>query len=281
MNFLRGRFWYSSIRLSISACRRMAASERSARSRPLTAGAGVSAGSGRGAALCTFWLDSRAWASRRCCRASSSCTRRWASARSRPGLRGSTTGSGVRARRFSSTLPPRSRFACARTSALAGRSFIITLTNTTSSGALADLTLSASGNRKWIESRTACRTMETASAPAKIRCPGSQPAAIVPRPRPAIIKCILTSSLQPFHILGILDLTGGSLHDLAGFRRPAVHAREAALEKIDGSYFEPNAGARFERGQRGHPDDERQAVESHEGLAQHDRVDVPEDRQST
>ena len=41
MNFLRGRFWYSSIWRSICACRRIAASARSARSRPLGCVAGV------------------------------------------------------------------------------------------------------------------------------------------------------------------------------------------------------------------------------------------------
>src|SRR5438034_590797 len=265
MNFLRGRFWYSSICLSICACSRIAASERSARSRPFGCVAASCAGAALGASAGTRSAESRAWASRRCCWASSCCVRRCASARSRPGLRGSVTGRGVLARRSWSTLPPRSRFVCANTSALLGLSRVLAFTRTTSSGRFSDFQRIESGSRKCTAIAAACSAIEMPSA-----APSTRSLA-------ANIKCILTSALQAFHTLGFLARGRQViLHGRGALAEGlTVHGRERGFQEVRLAYVEAHAGSRLQRRQRGYARYERQPLGPDEILAQHHRLERP------
>ena len=159
MNCLRGRFWYSSWRLSICACSFIDARASSRRSRPVCCGVVSSAGVGRAASLAATGGDALASASKRCCCASSSATRRLASARSLPSV-ALVTGSGVFALLSWSVFPPPSRLACARAWAFEGRSRVLVLTRMTSSGWVEE-NFSTSGNLKCSESNSPCRTRDT------------------------------------------------------------------------------------------------------------------------
>src|SRR3954468_10739704 len=264
MNFLRGRCWYSSSCLSICACKRIAASERSASSRPLGRCAACTAGAGLGGCCASCACEARAIASSCCWRASSSRTRRSASARSWPGCFGLVTGSGERARRRSSTVPPRSRLACARTSALAGRSRVFALTSTTSSRGSALGERKAFGNLKCTPSRTACSTMDVPNAMASTR---SWPAGTE-----GDLMCILISVGQAFHSLGffvgIRSLFSGLRRRLQRLPVGEIHG---ALKEVDAAHCEPHAGAAVHAvRERRDAQDKRQAVDPHQVLAQHD-----------
>ena len=67
-----------------------------------------------------------------------------------------STGSGVFARRLASVLPPPSRFACARMSALVGFAIVLALTSATSSGGPLSVSCFRSNGLKWIVSTTRC-----------------------------------------------------------------------------------------------------------------------------
>src|SRR5947209_11072111 len=263
MNFLRGRCWYSSSCLSICACRRIAASERSARSRPLGRGAASSAVAALGGCCASRACEARAIASRSCWRASSSRTRRSASAKSWPGFFGLVTGSGERVRRRSSTVPPRSRLAWARTSALVGRSRVFALTSMTSSRGSALGERKAFGNLKCTPSRTACSTIDVPNAMASTR---SWPAGTE-----GDLMCILISVGQAFHSLGFFVGIRSLFSGLrGGLQRLPVDEIHAALEEVDAAHREPHARtAAHAFGQRRDPQDERQSVESDQIFAQH------------
>src|SRR5918999_4120494 len=244
----------------------MAARARSARSRPLGWAPGSSTPGWVGVGAGTRACASRAWTSISCCVASRLRCRRCASARSLPGLRGSVTGSGVFARLRSSTVPPRLRFDWARTSAFAGRSFVLALTSTTSSGALEGFQRSDSGSLKWTESSAACSASESPiAAPSTRSC--------LPK-----IKCNLTSILQAFHILGFLtSVLCGIRHARAGLAgRFAVCAGDRAVKQVDRSDLEAYPGARGEGRRRTYPRDERQAFDTHQVLPQHHRLEGPD-----
>ena len=154
------------------------------------------AGSGLACAISLRW------------RSSSSCTRRLACASDLPGSSGWVTGSGVLARTLRSVLPPRSRFACARASALAGASLVFALTRMTSRGVFGEFQRRASGNVKCTVSRPACRARETttdACSAREFRCTpvqihgrrygsvASAPCNIVSRIRPGAILRLWTA----------------------------------------------------------------------------------------
>src|SRR5687767_494889 len=149
--------------------------------------------------------------------------RRCASTRSLPGLGGAVTGSGVFARRFWSTLPPRSRLDCASTSGREGRSRVLALTSTTSSGWLADFHRCESGNLKCMERSAPCSRMEIPTA-----APSTRSSRLM-------VKCNLTSILQAFHILELL----------ASLEEPA---RERALQLVDAVDRQAHARPGIERG---------------------------------
>jgi hypothetical protein len=104
------------------------------------------------------------------------------------------TGSGVFALRLSSTLPPRSRFAWASTSAFAGFSLVFALSSTTSSAWLSGGRRIASGDLKCTAIATACSTIDKPSA-APSTCS-------LLRSVKSALRYILTSIRQAFHILG-------------------------------------------------------------------------------
>eukprot|EP01022_Parablepharisma_sp_SALTPOND_P030346 TRINITY_DN760_c0_g2_i2.p1 TRINITY_DN760_c0_g2~~TRINITY_DN760_c0_g2_i2.p1 ORF type:complete len:1834 (-),score=673.82 TRINITY_DN760_c0_g2_i2:3861-9362(-) len=161
-----GRLLYSSIFLATSASMRAIARAVSIMSRALSRGASVTFCC---SLLATCCGDCCSWASiLRCC-CSSSATRRWVVLTLSPSSSRFMSGSGDLARPCSA-LPPPSRLACARASALTGFLSCLALTRMTSSSGSEGLRRKASGAAKCTASSTPCTSSEIPSATLSRRC---------------------------------------------------------------------------------------------------------------
>src|SRR5262245_23183091 len=279
MKRLRGRFWYSSTRLSIWACSFIAASARSAMSRPFACALGSPDGLAAVAWGGTLAFASCALASScRCC-SSSCCWRFRVSTRSRPVARASVTGSGAFARRGSSTFPPPSRFACASASARTGFSTVLALTRTTSSGCCEDFQRSVSGNLKCNVRITACRNSDAPTQMLSRRDCRSIASQNWIGLRTCIAKlpCNIPSRSCSGAILGTLGLClweflrnppnrSGACRDPAPLR--------LALDEVDFAGGNPDRRVGRQGRQAEYADGKRQPVQAHEVLAQHDPADL-------